>query len=124
MPSRKETLASVPINGFVMKRYLVYHIDEDLCVVSREAMDYFTLILTRKDRIDQGGEFMWGKLVFDQAVTGCDVEVEKGEPRSNQYSIRDWRGRDSRHTTLEHRGCGGVMRVNGREACGSSVCRH
>jgi len=52
---------------------LVYHINEGLRVISREATDIFTIIFTREDRLDQGGEFMRGKLAFDQTSTGCDV---------------------------------------------------
>ena len=66
-----------------MSRYgtrLVYHVDEYLCVVPREATDGVVLILARKDGVDQGGKLMRGELVLDQTSTGCDVEVKKEEP--------------------------------------------
>ena len=59
---------------------LVYHIDEGLRIVPREATDGITLIFTRKNRINQGGEFIRGELASDQTATGCGVEVRKEEP--------------------------------------------
>ena len=56
---------------------LVYHIDESLCVVPKEAADRVARILTREDLLDQGGEFTQNKRVSDQAFTGWGVEVEK-----------------------------------------------
>jgi hypothetical protein len=37
---------------------LVYHIDEGLRIIPAEAVDRVTLVLTRGDCLDQGGEFM------------------------------------------------------------------
>jgi hypothetical protein len=59
------------------RTYLVYHIDKGLCVVP-EAMDRVTSILTRDDRLDQGGEFIQGERASDQTSTDWS-EVEKQE---------------------------------------------
>ena len=73
---------SVSINRFTATRcgtYLVYHIDEDLRVVPREAPDSVTLIFAQKYRLDQGGKFARGKFAPDQTTAGCSVETERQE---------------------------------------------
>ena len=39
--------------------YLIYKIDEHLCVARREGVEHFTSSLTREDHIDQGRKFLW-----------------------------------------------------------------
>ena len=74
VPDHRNILMSVSINRFTaMSRHgtcLVCHIDEDFCVVPREAMDGVDLILARKDGVDQGRKLMRGELVPDQTPTG------------------------------------------------------
>ena len=50
--------------------YLVYHIDEGLYVVPNKATDRVTLILTREDRLNQGGEFVRSESASDQTPAG------------------------------------------------------
>ena len=45
--------------------YLIYHINEGLCVIPKEAMDCVTLVLTREDHFNQGREFMQSKCTSD-----------------------------------------------------------
>jgi len=40
------------------RTHLAYDINEDLCVLSREGTGRGTLILTREDRLNQGGKFV------------------------------------------------------------------
>jgi hypothetical protein len=49
---------------------LVHHIGECLCVVTNEAMDRVTRIVTREEGLDQGGEFVRSERTLDQASTG------------------------------------------------------
>jgi len=56
---------------------LVYHVDKGLCVVPKEGTDRVTLVLTREDRLDQGGEFVQGKCASDQTSTGWSIKVGK-----------------------------------------------
>jgi len=56
---------------------LIYHVNEGLDVVPKEAADRIARILTREDLLNQGREFMWRKRASDQTFTGWSVEVEK-----------------------------------------------
>ena len=60
--SRERVNASFDGHGFTVtsgrRTYLIYHVDKGLRVVSKEATDRFTLILTREDHFDQGGELV------------------------------------------------------------------
>ena len=52
------------------KTHLIYHIDKDLCVIRKEATNRITLILTREDRLNQGGEFVRSERASNQTSTG------------------------------------------------------
>ena len=56
--------------------YLVYHINEHLCVFHCEAMDLFVYVLFRKDSLNQGGEFVHSECASNQAFVGYDVELK------------------------------------------------
>jgi len=55
---------------------LIHHIDEGLHIIPKEATDRVTLILTREDHFDQGGEFVRSERASDQTPTGWNIEVE------------------------------------------------
>ena len=62
---------------------LVYHIDEGLDVVPKEAAGRIARILTREDLLNQGREFLWRKRASDQTFTGWSVEIEKKYSHKN-----------------------------------------
>lgn len=72
---------------FVGGTCLVQHINKRLCVISNEGMDRVILILTRGDRVHQGGEFIGGKRVSDQTLAGWSIEVEKAGVVSNPCDV-------------------------------------
>ena len=47
--------------------YLIYHIDEGLRVVPKEAADCVALVLTREDDLDHGRKFMQSKYTSGRA---------------------------------------------------------
>jgi hypothetical protein len=59
--------------------YLVYHIDEGLCVFLKEATDCVARIVTRENGLDQGGEFVRSERTSDQTFACWSVKVEKEE---------------------------------------------
>jgi len=63
---------------------LINHIDNGLHVVTKEATDGVTLILTREDNFDQGGEFIQSECASEQTSGGCNIEVESG---INRYLV-------------------------------------
>ena len=56
---------------------LVYNINKCLCIVPNEATNRITRIVVRKNRLDQGGEFMGGKRALDQMFTGWALKLRK-----------------------------------------------
>ena len=64
------------------KTCLGCHIDKYLELVTREATDSFTYILTGEDRFNQGREFMGSECASDQTFMGWSVE---GEAISTRY---------------------------------------
>ena len=56
---------------------LVYHIGKCLCVVTNEATDRVTRIVTREEGLDQGGEFVRNERTLDQTSTGWMSESRK-----------------------------------------------
>ena len=82
------------------RAHLVHDIDKGLRVVSKEGIDRVSIVLTREDRLNQGGEFMQIECAFDQTSAGWSVEVEKtgaigilyktGESRNGAYRSRVW----------------------------------
>ena len=52
----------------------MHNINKDLRIVPREATDRVTLILTREDCFDQGGEFTQNGCASDQRSAGWNVE--------------------------------------------------
>ena len=56
---------------------LIHHVDKGLRVIPKEATDRITLIPTREDHSNQGGEFMQSECASDQTSTGLNINVEK-----------------------------------------------
>ena len=53
---------------------LVYHVNEGLRVVPKEATDCITFILTGEDHFDHGREFMRSKRPPDQTSASWSIE--------------------------------------------------
>ena len=53
--------------------YLVYHVDEALSVISREALDHLNLFTIREDRCYQRSTLVHGKGIADQPFPGGKV---------------------------------------------------
>ena len=92
-PGRQNVLISISINRSALSEcgtYLVYHIDEGLCVSLKKATDCVACIVTRENGPNQGGEFMRSERTSDQTPAGWSVDVEKEEePGGNQRSASD-----------------------------------
>ena len=94
VPGRRNTPGPTSINRLVMisghRAYLVYHIDECLRVIPKEAANHIARVLTREDLLNQGGEFVQGKRTSDQTFTGWRVEVgnEERVGRSSVFRTR------------------------------------
>ena len=71
--------------------HLVHHIDKGLHVVPKEAANCVTLILTRENHLNQGGEFMRSERASDQTPAGWNigVEVEKAGVISTPCEISE-----------------------------------
>ena len=57
--------------------YLIHHINNGLRVTPKEAVDRVTLILTREDYFDQGGEFIQSECASDQTPADWNIGVGK-----------------------------------------------
>ena len=69
-----------------MDTHIVYHIDEDLSIISREISDHFDAIAVREDGHYQGDAFLWGEGITDQPFPGWDVTAhEKVVKSMNVY---------------------------------------
>jgi len=82
------------------RAHLVHHIDEGLHVVPKEAADCVTLVLTREDYFNQGGEFVRSERASDQTPAGWGIvenagvistPYDIGEGRSKAHRSRIWR---------------------------------
>ena len=82
-------------HGFTMisghRTCLINHINKGLHIVPKEATNCVTLILTREDHFNQGGEFVRSERAPDQTPTGWNikVEVEKAGMISTPYDISE-----------------------------------
>ena len=70
VPGWQSASISISINANRCKAYLVCHVDKDLCVRVPKEVDHVPLILTRSDRLQEGGKFMWCKKTSDQTSAG------------------------------------------------------
>ena len=68
--------------------YLIYHVDEYLCILEGEAADRFILVLPRKGGIDQGGEFTENGLASIYASGGYNYAEGKEGSESDKQSMR------------------------------------
>jgi len=62
-----------------VETFLVYHVNESLCVVvapNRAPSDYLDLSIFGVDSCEQGGTFLCTKLSIDQTNPGLGVEAE------------------------------------------------
>ena len=85
---RFETFLPCPWQKIGPIKRLVDHIDKGLCIIPKEGTDRVTLVLTREDRLDKGGEFVQSKCASDQASTSWNVDVEE-KVGGNQCSAQD-----------------------------------
>lgn len=81
-PGRQEVL--ILTNSHEDRTYLVYYINEGLCVIPKEMTDQIAHFLARRDCLNQGGEIIWSGLASDQPSTGWSVEVGMEEGRINK----------------------------------------
>jgi len=66
--------------------YLIYHINEALCIIPRETFDYGGLTVVREDGCYEGGALVYGKGVADQLFPGQGVTVQS-HGQTNRYTI-------------------------------------
>ena len=57
--------------------YLVYYIDEGLCLFLKETTDCVAHVVTREDGLDQEGEFMRSERTSDQTPTGWQLKCRE-----------------------------------------------
>ena len=55
----------------------MYHVDEDLSVISAEVAEHLDLVLAREKRLDEGDDFMWVQCIHDQTFPGGSVRVDR-----------------------------------------------
>ena len=67
--------------------YLIYRVDEYLCILKGEAADRFVLILSRKGGLEQGGEFTENELTSIHASGGYNYAVGKEGSGSDKSDL-------------------------------------
>ena len=59
------------------KANLMYHVDEDLSVISTEMAEHLDLVLAGENCLDERDDFRWMQWIHDQTFPGGSVGVDR-----------------------------------------------